>query len=300
MIRVRTRKKYTLKSPAAGFNRSTSTEFLETESHFDEKGNLVRELKYEPDNTGCEVLEFEYNEKGQLTRQRMSAEGESEIEETIKFEHDDKGRLLKEVKYYGTDEGEVILIEYGAHDKPVRVTRSDPDGDPESEEIMEYDGADKLISHKVKNLSEGTELISQFAYNDDGKPKMKEDTDENGYLITKVIFEYDEKGLLTKETELNSDDELISEIFSQYDERENIVQRDIRDFNSRKLVFEFDDNDNCIKEEIYDENGKMIMKTVFEFNQYNLPIIETSVATGIAFGVTDGNKESRFDYEYYN
>ena len=99
---------------------------------------------------------------------------------------------------------------------------------------------------------------------------------------------------------MNSDDELISEIFNKYDEKENIVQRDIRDFNSRKLMFEFDDNDNCIKEEIYDENGKMIMKTVFEFNQHNLPVNETSVATGIAFRVTDGNKESRFEYEYYD
>ena len=193
MIRVRTRKKYTLKSPAAGFNKSASDEFLETESHFDENGNLVRELKYEPDNTGCEILEFEYNDKGELTRQRMSAEGESEIEETIVFERDDKGRLVKEVKYYGTDEGEVILIGYGAHDNPVRVTRSDPDGDPESEEVMEYDSADKLIRHKVRNLNEGSEVISQFPYHEAGNPKKKVYTDGKGSLITKVIFEYDEK-----------------------------------------------------------------------------------------------------------
>ncbi len=300
MIRIRSRKKFSLRNSNMGFGGTPSVEFLETETHFNEKGNVVREVKHEPDNTGSEILEYDYNEQGVITRQKLTAEGEMDMEETIVFERDEKGRLVKEVKYYGDDEGEKVIVEYGAHNNPVKVFKSDPDGDPESEETMDYDSSDRLIKHHVKQFTEDSDVISQFTYNEAGKPACKIDTDTNGTVLSKVEFEYDEKGLLVRETEKNANDELISEIVTVYDERENIIHRDIRDYNSRKLIFEFDDNDNCIKEEIFDENGKMIMKTVFEFNEHNLPVSESSVASGIAFGVTDGNKESRFEYEYYD
>jgi hypothetical protein len=300
MRRIRSRRKYTLRNNGMGFKGGEDAEFLEEESHFDEKGNLIRELKYESDNTGCEILEYEYNDKGDLIRQKMTAEGEMDIEETTLFERDNKGRLVNEVKYYGDDEGEKILVEYGAHDNPVRVSKSDPDGDPESEELMEYDSSDKLTRHHVKHFADGTETISVFTYDESSKPVKKVDTDKDGAVISIVEFHYNEQGLLARETESNENDETISEIITTYDDRENITERIIRDYNSRRLTFEFDKNDNCISEEVFDENGKMIMKTVFEFNEHNLPVHESSVATGIAFGVMDGNKDSRFEYDYYD
>jgi YD repeat-containing protein len=295
--KIKCSRKYTIKLMKMGFGKENGEEILESESFYDEKGNLTRELKYDDETGVCEENVFDFDHSGNIIKHFMQVEMD-EISETFTFDRDEKGRLRCELKLYGDDPGEKVEIEYEAHDNPVKIKRFDSDGIPEIEELFKYDSSDRLLEHNKKLLTEEAVEIAKIKYNDNGEPVQKTVFDGDEKIVSDTTFEYDPKGRLIRETEKDDQGTIISDISTAYNEKDYVTERKISGFQSRTLLFEYDDHDNCTEEAVLDENGNLVMKTTFEFNEHSFPISESRMFSD--HSRQTASNSSRYQYEYYD
>jgi len=297
-MKVKCSKKFTKKFMKMGFGNDNGEEILSSEFFYDEKGNLIKDLKYDNETGICEENTYEYDEKGQLLKHHLEVEADG-ISETLTFNRDEKGRLVTELKIYGDDPGERIELTYSSHDNPITINRYDSDGEHETEETLEYDDSDRVVKHTRKNIIEKDLEISFIKYNEQDLPVKKEVKNADDKLILDVTLQYDDKGRMIRETEKNEGGKAITDIVSIYDEKDNVIERRIKDYHTRILKFHYDENDNCTEEAILDEHGNLTMKTIIEFNEHNLPLTESGYYTDTNRSQQLSNNTSRFEYEFY-
>lgn len=296
--KIRCVKKYTTIQQKLSFGNSEPEEILASESFYDQNGNLLEEHKTGDDDSEHEKHIFEYDSNGRLLKHFLEITSEG-ISETIVYIRDEKGRVVSDQKFYGDDPGEKITYEYLAHQQPVKIERYDPDGEPEFIETLTYDQNDRLTEHR-KYDSENRLIEATFiTYNDKGLPSEKKLTDSRGHKISSTEITYDENGDVTRITEWNDAGKITSDVISVYDERRNVTERKIKDYQSRTLRFSYDDNNNCTVEEVYDENGNLIKKHSYEFDEHNRMIAETSLFLDPMRGGNFNNSGSRYEYEFW-
>ncbi|MBL0342466.1 MAG: hypothetical protein IPP71_17115 [Bacteroidetes bacterium] len=136
-------------------------------------------------------------------------------------------------------------------------------------------------------------------YNEKDAPVEKRVYDNKDQLIRTTKISYNDKGELVRITEKNGDGVVISDIASTHDDRGNVIERKIRDFHSRTLRFEFDENDSCITEEVFDENGNLTMKSNYEFDENKNLLTESGYFMDMNRSAQMANTQSRYEYEYY-
>jgi len=81
--------------------------------------------------------------------------------------------------------------------------------------------------------------------------------------------------------------------------RSNVISRKINDFHIRTLCFGFDENDNCVLEEVFDENDNLIERNTIEFNENNLAVSKSEFYLDTVRGTAHGNSKSRYEYEFW-
>jgi antitoxin component YwqK of YwqJK toxin-antitoxin module len=295
---IKISRKYTTKFKKMAFGGDPDGEFLSQESHYDEKGNLVEEIKYDTDSGMPERNHYTYDEQGHLLTHQLVLEHDG-VSETFIFERDAKGRLLSELKMYGDDPGDKVLYEYAAHEHPVKVEKFDADGEPESIETIRYDSKN-LPLEIVKMDAQGTVVEkTTFVYLESGKPQLRATFGASGELMREMTFLYNDKGELARLTEKNDKGVITSDILTTYDERGNVVERKVRDFNSRILRFAYDDRNNCLEEDMLDEHGNLIMKNTFEFDEQNNLVSESGYYMDMNRSQNQANSIARYEYEWY-
>ena len=141
---------------------------------------------------------------------------------------------------------------------------------------------------------------SEFTYNDRELLEEKRTYNNNGSLKGTTTFEYNDNKDVIRVTEKNESGKVVSEVISSYDERGNNTERIIRDFHSRKVCFTYDENDNCITEELFDEHGNLSMKSTYEYDESNNLIMETGYLLDSGRSGMNGNSTSRFEYVFWD
>jgi YD repeat-containing protein len=296
--KIKSAKKYTTQQQKLSFGNSETEEILASESFYDQNGNLCEEIKSGDDHSENERHVFEYDAQGKLIRHVLELTTDG-ISETLVYTRDEKGRVVVDQKFYGDDPGEKVTFEYHAHQQPVKIERHDPDGELESVEILTYDESDKLIQHQKFDAHNQIVETTSIAYNEKGLPSEKKVTDSDGNEISSTEITYDENGDVIRITEWNEQGKITSDVLSVYDERRNVTERKIKDFQSRTLKFGYDEHDNCIVEEVYDENGNLIRKHSYEFDDQKQITSETSLFLDPMRGGNFNNSSSRYEYEYW-
>ncbi len=156
----------------------TDGEINTTEYTYDEKGNLIREVKTIPGNDYPSDYTYTYDENGRLIKVKHGY-GHSYDEES--YTYDEAGRLVKETTTYSYDDdfGEVI---YTYNDKGQLIKK-----------VHEYtdDGVKETTS------------VTTYTYNENGNPATMfiEYYDGETYLYE---WTYDRYGNLTKEVMTNT------------------------------------------------------------------------------------------------
>ena len=297
-MKIKSIKKYTTRFKKMAFGGEPDEEVLASHTFFDEKGNLVAEEKIDDEEGILEVNKYTYDASGKMLKHELIMEAEG-ISEVYEFNRDEKGRLLSEIKYYGEDPGEKTEYTYSTHDQPITIARYDADGEPESFEKIVYNERDLLVEHHKMGPDQKHVETTKIDYNEKDAPVEKRVYDNKDKLIRTTLISYNDKGELVRITEKNGDGIVISDIVSTYDDRGNVIQRKIRDFHSRTLRFEFDENDNCITEEVFDENGNLTMKSNFEFDENKNLLTESGYFMDMNRSAQMANTQSRYEYEYY-
>lgn len=281
---------------AGGDGNGNSSEFLAWEAHYNEQGHLIHEIKFHNDGSQEEVHSYTYDEKGNLIQHHLSVPLEG-IEEKFITERNADGQPLKIYKIYGDDPGERTEYTYGQQALPVQVEIYDADGEHEQSESMLYDDQGKIITRKISPSNEPVREY-KFLYDDKGNISAQEEYDENGKLKGKVTFKYDDDGRETEVRQLNNENKSTSVTTSEYNDNKQLVRKTSRGFYIRITSFLYDEKGNVTEESLSDENGFVISRNRYEFNDDNMLESETVYETDLTRGGRDTHTGYRYEYEF--
>jgi hypothetical protein len=185
---------------------------------------------------------------------------------------DKSGEIIadKEPTYLGVTK---ILFDKNGNKTEWNNNRKIPTGIMSDKSIYIYDG-DKLIKEEYYD-SDNKKVLYTYEYNKEGYKSKKIKIMDNGETIDKVIYEYNSKGKLIKETEDMSDlspDLMVSTY--KYDEKGNLIEySSFSDYSEAFIKYKYNDKNQLIEvkkpliEEgeyteylIYDNNDNLLEK----------------------------------------
>jgi hypothetical protein len=273
-------------------------EHLESNIQLNENGDTLSEEKFSVDGELEERNTYAYNDKGKLTEHSLLYAAEDATEKRV-LERDEAGRLLKETKFYGGDTGEHTEYVYNSEGEPVERKNFDEEGNFISRDVFTYDGKGSLseqVSYDVKE-----KIISKITYATAEDKSIEQcEYDGNGKLQNKTVIKFGEGGKETSSVQTTPEGKLISSITSVYDERGNVKERHYKDFYSKTIRYQYDDQDRCTMQELFDGNGTLLRKNMYEFDEQGNLSTEQTYEMDTSRGGRDKHFETRFEYEFYS
>jgi hypothetical protein len=115
------------------FDKLSNKPVKETETMFDEKGNIIEEIEYDEDKISSHK-KYVYDENGNKAKE-MELNAAGKITKTIEYKYDSEDRKIKE-------------IETDASGKPYKISEYKYDGDLRTEKTV-YDKNNKIKSKKT-------------------------------------------------------------------------------------------------------------------------------------------------------
>ena len=92
---------------------------------------------------------------------------------------------------------------------------------------------------------------------------------------------------------------MISGVISLYDEDRNLIEKQIKDYYSKTVRYQYDEHNRCISNELFDSNGMLMRKNLFEFDEDGNVVAEQTYEMDTTRGGRDKHFSSRYEYEYY-
>jgi hypothetical protein len=236
----------------------------ETIYHYDKNNNLIKEVTKSfsqfissKDEYNClfsSIKKYEYGKEGLLKTEHEETydykdhkEGYYDIESyyNTEYNYDDEGKLVEEIQ---THKYRSDYYDYYYNQDDYHITKTTTK--------YVYDKSNKLI-----------EEISVIVIN---SPKGQENTNE-----FKTTYEYNEKGLLARETEKNG------EKIYEYDEDWNLISTyELHAFGSERVSYEYNEKGYLIHKKTLSEVEMSVTEsdTTFQYNDKGL-LIKENVTT---------------------
>lgn len=186
--------------------------------------------------------ETEYDPKGEILAQtNYSSDGL--LVEKIAFTYDDQGRIVTQNYYTEPDEpSEVIHYERNEKGILVKDVKKYLDGSFDTT-TYKYDDQGRLVE-KITVDDEGvTDLLEQFSWKDK-LPVKRQTVDSEGNITSFEEFVYDDHGNPVEHRQMNEETG-----------------------ENQKTISQFDESKRKINEEIYDDEGDIIEKTAYRFDE---------------------------------
>ena len=272
-------------------------EFLELTIMLDENGNSTEEMKFTSDNSLEEKNSYEFNSKGKLLSHTLLYAVDNVTEKRV-YIRNEKGNLISEVKHYGSDSGEKTEYEYNQKDLISAIVHFDEEGEFVSREEIVYDDKDNLVERKTADRNNN--LISRLTFT----PPINDQIEENEYneknvIVSKTLIKFNDKGKEISSVQINPQGKLISSTHNTYDERGNIIEKINKDFYSKRVVYEYNDRDFLITQEIFDDSGMLLRKNMYEYDDDGNLTAEQTYEMDTTRGGRDKHFGTRYEYEFY-
>ncbi len=281
----------------AGADNEQENEYKSWSAEFDQNGLPTEEKKYFDNGQIEEIHNYEYNEKGNTLKHKITVPGEG-IEESFITERDANGNPIKITKYYGEEAGEVTVYIYGTNAKPIQIDQYDADGEHEQTEWLTYDDHSKAIKKHVKNYQDETETFYVFSYNDKSLLILQEEQDAEEKLVGRLSFDYDEEGKEINSKQTNEDNKKIAEVVTIYNELGKMIRRESNSFYVRISEYDYDEKGNLLEEALSDENGFVITRSRYVYNDKDHVIEETLYETDLTRAGRDTHIIHRYEYVF--
>lgn len=265
-VKTITTLKFDYMQAGAGENFENVKPVKSAYAEYDKEGHVMMEISFQPNEKVEQKCVNSYNEKGFLVEELLYNE-DGELDEKKTYEYNEKGYVVKELLYYVDGSFDTTSFMYDANDNLIEKITVDPDNEMESKRVITYEN-DKKLS-EISTDSEGNVLtevhieydekgnetsierfvaeddkttLTEFIYNDIGK-KAEAHTSENGKLVSKQVFDINEKDQLVKIIEEDRFSKSITVL--QYDDAGNMVEQletnEAGDLNSR-IIRKFNAN----------------------------------------------------------
>ena len=298
--KIKTIRKYSckLKQDSFGVISGEEQSTLAFETNYNPDNHVTREVRFSKTGEIEEIHDYTYDQNKKVVHHHwtMPLDG---VEETEKMERDEKGRLLREIKLYGADEGESVNYIYDVKGNVIAAEYKDEEGNPTLKEEFEYTGNETLLTRRTTDFIEGKNKFIKFIYNDKNNLAEQQDLDDKGGIITKTLYEQDENGNDVSIVQYNSKNEITQRVNTTYNESGKQIKRIARGFFTRIAEFEYDEKGNVLDEITKDENGTIISRNSFEYNENNLLVFETYFEIDLTHSGRDVNIANRFEYEFH-
>ncbi len=285
------------------FNFSNTQEIAEVEHiesnvELNENGDTLLEEKFSADGALEERNSYLYNEKGKLLEHSLLYAAEDATEKRV-LTRDDAGKLLVETKYYGGDSGEHTEYVYNDKGEPVERKNFDEEGTFISKDVFSYDEKGGLSGQMTFDENEKITAKVTFTSLDDNKIEQceYEGTDK---LVSRTVARYNEAGKEESSVQTTSEGKLISGITSIFDEKGNIMERQYKDFYSKTVRYQYDDQNRCIMQELFDGNGVLLRKNLYEYDESGNLSREQTYEMDTSRGGRDKHFETRYEYLFFS
>lgn len=222
----------------------TSEGFLLSEELLDHDESVLEKRTFEPDannRIACEMLhyadgsadliKFFRDSQNRVIRKEYYAEDDFlEVVETLKYEEE---RLIKELK---TDnEGNLISesdYTYNEKGKLIEAVVNNPEEEYWLRKIYAYD--DQGVLTTVTSYNQANTPMERFSYFNDKKGRPVKITEENKRHMITTEIEYNDKGEIVFQAELDQQGQLIKQLEKNYDESGLLTETQllVRDFNT--------------------------------------------------------------------
>jgi hypothetical protein len=272
-------------------------EVIELDVVLDENGNTLEEIKYGSDGQPEEKNSYTYDKKGKLLTHILLYVVEDVTQKRI-LTRNEKGNLLSEEKYYGDDSGEKTVYEYDEKDNIINILYYDEEGDYASKNEIKYNEKGE-VTERI-SLNNKNKILSRIAFSVPEEHHIEEsEYDENNKLVSKtlMVFNKDGKEVTTRQT--NPQGKLISAVQNTYDERGNVIQRVYKDFYSKTIKYTYDENNLLTDQELYDDNGLLLRKNMYEYDDDGNIIAEQTYEMDTTRGGRDKHFGTRYEYVYW-
>jgi antitoxin component YwqK of YwqJK toxin-antitoxin module len=172
-------------------------------SEYDHDGRTLKAIKYNREGDFEEMLEYGYDDQGNLVRESYYP-SENEIAEEKTFIRDETGMVLRALKKYQDGSVDTIEHEYNESGQLIKRTTITDEDEIEQVETFEWENGE-MVNHQI--FDENGELLSdaietnikpgqsRITYNDEGQVIKEEELDEDGEVYMTVNRSYDENGL---------------------------------------------------------------------------------------------------------
>ena len=261
---------------------------------YDENGNIAEEFKFDDFGEQIGKILYKHNSKGHLIGEETYNELD-DLEEKISFERDDNGNILKKFVHYLDDTVDTINYEYNEN-KLVRIVLIDEDGEIESDEKFAYEG-DNLISQE--KFEEG-ELVQKqsFIYDEKGNVTEANMLTDGEQVI--LVNEFDEKGNRIKTLKYDEDDKPIEKALMIYDEHGNMIEIVEEDpYKKNTIQISYDENGNATGQKQLNRAGGTINEVNRDYDANGNLTEVRAVIMG-----QDQKPERKYilayDYEYFD
>jgi len=271
-----------------------SSEYKHSTTEYDEKGNVVLELKFNNDQKLEDKFVNKYNEDGILIEEKhyLSAK---DLAEHKTYDLDDNKKIQKAFKHYNDGSKDTIQYTYDTNGDLVERLTIDSFDEVEAKVIFEYENQ-KLVKQESYEYDD---LISKntFVYDPDGN-MMEESSwteDESG----KRNNFYDDNGNVEKVLFYNKKDELVAKTTYSYNDENKIIGIvEETPYGNSSTVITYDKKGNAIEQIEKNEQGEINNSAVRKFNDNN-DVVETEVFIEMHSRGVNQQYILRYEYEYF-
>ncbi len=273
-------------------------EYLEATVEMDENGNVLSESKFDHIGELEERNSLSYSPEGKLLEHTLLFAME-DVTEKRSLVRDEKGKLLEEVKYYGDDSGERTTYEYNEKDLLTAIVEYDEEGGFVSREVIGYDAEGSMIE-RVKTDESGN-LMDRMVFEkaEDSKVLQEKEFNPDGTLKSTTVITFNETGKEISSYQRTPDGKLITGVLTTYDDKGNVIERNYKDFYSKVVKYEYDEENRLITQELFDGSGLLLRKNMYEYDEAGNLLTEQTFEIDSSRGGKEKHFGTRYEYEFF-
>ncbi len=262
---------------------------------FDENGNVVLEVRFNPDEELEDKYIYKYDNKNQLIEE-IHYLSYKDIAEHKTYDIDEKGKIVKVYKHYNDGSKDTIEHRYNENDLLIEQLTIDSYEEIEAKNVYGYENENLIL----EEVYEYDELISKQSFSYDEKGNIIEEnkwTEDDGNL--RRVNEYDKNDKLVKVLFYNKKEELAAKTEYSYNESGKINEVTEEDQHGKNTTtIQYDDKGNAVEQVEINPNGDVNNKAIRKFNENN-DVVETDVFIDLHGAGPNQEYVLRYEYDYY-
>jgi hypothetical protein len=270
--------------------------FLFLEQFFDTKSNKIKENILSEEGEIEQIVEFEYNEQGNLISETHHFLFD-DIHEKTSFKYEN-GLLIEKSKEYSYGSIETTRFTYNQDKLVTSIITQDEDGEEEESEVFEYEGKN-LVHQSKKNALIGLESEIWYKYDEKNRILEEKKWSQNDLKTYTLLYNYEKDELEPDIKIVNEKGAIVEAHIKSFNEKKQVIKHEIQTANNglKTLItsYEYNDLDKVTYVETINQKGITERSVLANYNDQGLLISEIKSEYEVAISAIN---TFTLNYEY--